>query len=170
VPKVRCSRRLAASPAEVWQVVGDPHHLPRWWPRVSRVEAVEGDEFTEVLRSAKGKTVRADFRLLDEERERRVVWSQQIEGTPFARVLRSAETEIELAPVESVSTTLATPGFGEERSQALVSAEAAPGTEVSIEMRQSLHGVFPRMGSWLVRRAATATLGEALDGLERIFG
>lgn len=165
MPKVRCSRRLAAPPAEVWRVVGDPHHLPRWWPRVSRVEAVDGEEFTEVLRSAKGKTVRADFRLLHEERDRRMVWSQQIEGTPFARVLRSAETEIELTPVEWASTSAESARVGEAPSGTM-----AAGTEVSIEMRQSLHGVFPRMGSWLVRRAATATLGEALDGLERIFG
>lgn len=146
MPTVRRSRTLAASPAEVWAVVADPHHLPRWWPRVERVEAVTDGEFTEVMRSQRGNVVRADFRLVQADDGHRLVFSQQIEGTPFARVLVSAETEINLLPAE------------------------AGKTEISIELRQGLRGVFPRMGGWLVRRAGAATLGEALDGLERIFG
>jgi uncharacterized protein YndB with AHSA1/START domain len=149
VPTVRRSRKLSAPQARVWDVVGDPHHLPRWWPRVSRVEAVGGGEFTEVLKGGKGKTARADFAVLDEQPPRRIVWSQLLDGTPFARVLKSAETEIELTP-------------------------AADATEVKIELRQSLQAVdvksfaVPWLGSWLVRRAAARTLEEALDGLERI--
>ncbi len=42
----------------------DPHHLPRWWPRVTRVEDVEDGAFTEVMRTRKGKFVRADFNLV----------------------------------------------------------------------------------------------------------
>ena len=43
------------APAEdLWEVVRDPHHLPRWWPRVQRVEDVDGDAFTEVRITAKG--------------------------------------------------------------------------------------------------------------------
>ena len=41
---------------------------------------------------------------------------------------------------------------------------------MTIELRQSLNGVFPRLGGRMVRRAASATLEEALDGLERISG
>jgi hypothetical protein len=41
-------------------------------------------------------------------------------------------------------------------------------TDVTIELRQALTGFFPRFGGFLVRRAASATLDEALDGLERI--
>lgn len=59
------SRTLRASPDEVWAVVGDPHHMPRWWPRVLRVECVEDDGFTQVLTTDKGRPVRADFRVLD---------------------------------------------------------------------------------------------------------
>jgi len=152
MPSVRRSRTLATSPEQIWKVVADPHHLPRWWPRVERVEAVEGEEFTELMRSRKGKAVRADFRLLEREDCRRLVWGQLIEGTPFARVLASAETEIELAPDGTA-------------------------TEVSIELRQALRGVFPNrtlsvpwLGAWLVRKAARATVEEALDNLERIVG
>ena len=60
----RRSRTIAAPAEELWEVIRDPHHLPRWWPRVSRVESVEGDEFTEVLKTAKGKVVRADFNVV----------------------------------------------------------------------------------------------------------
>jgi uncharacterized protein YndB with AHSA1/START domain len=130
-------------------VVGDPHHLPRWWPRVDRVEAVEQDAFTEVLMSAKGKVVRADFKLIDAIGPRRILWAQQVENTPFARVLKSAETEISLTDA----------GGGQ-----------GVATQVTIELRQALQGFLARLGGRLVRRAAGSTLEEALDGLERIVG
>jgi uncharacterized protein YndB with AHSA1/START domain len=161
VPTAHRTRTIAASIQELWEVVGDPHHLPRWWPRVNRVEAVENGEFTEVLMSAKGKIVRADFKLLDVISPQRIVWAQQVENTPFARVLKSAETEIGLTALDTSSD---------------------PSTEVTIELRQELQGVLPSSGrrSWmsgvsrfggpLVRRAANATVTEALDGLERIVG
>lgn len=124
----------------------DPHHLPRWWPRVNRVEAVEGDAFTEVLKTAKGKLVRADFTLLvANEEQGRLTWSQELENSPFARLLASAETEVQLV-------------------------SQGQSTDVTIELRQSLTGFFPRFGGYMVRRAAAATLEEALDGLERIGG
>ena len=49
-------------------------------------------------------------------------------------------------------------------------AGRASGDEVTIELRQTLSGFFPRFGGFMVRRAAAATLDEALDGLERISG
>jgi uncharacterized protein YndB with AHSA1/START domain len=167
VPTVTRSRTIDASPEDLWEVLGDPHHLPRWWPRVNRVEAVtfasagQLDAFTEVLMGPSGKIVRADFKLLEQLDRRRIVWTQQVEGTPFARVLRSAETEIALAAAQG---------------------GVRPATEVTIELRQDLQGfahksgggswigAFSRFGSPLVRRAAHATIDEALDGLERIVG
>ncbi len=174
MPTARRSRLIAAPAGELWDVICDPHHLPRWWPRVSRVEDVDGGAFTEVLKTDKGKLVRADFALVaapggtalqgeagmqDEAGSagaRRIAWAQQLEGSPFARLLASAETEVWLTP------------RGERT------------TEVTIELRQTMAGFhsgptgftwggfFPRFGTHLVRRAATATLDEALDGLERI--
>jgi uncharacterized protein YndB with AHSA1/START domain len=155
MPTAHRTRTIAASPPELWKVLGDPHHLPRWWPRVNRVEAVRDDAFTEVLISDKGKIVRADFKLLDTVESRRVVWAQQIENTPFARVLKSAETEILIAEA----------GTGEEAD----TGEGALST-VTIELRQSLQGFLARLGGRLVRRAANSTIEEALDGLERIVG
>ncbi|MFI5010326.1 MAG: SRPBCC domain-containing protein [Solirubrobacterales bacterium] len=146
----RRSRTVGFSAEELWPVVSDPHHLPRWWPRVERVESVEGGAFTEVLKTAKGKLVRADFTVVElDASARRLTWSQQIEDSPFARLLESAETGVQLNP---------------EGSR----------TEVTIELRQELargrvgSWFHPRLGSHLVQRAAAATLEEALDGLERI--
>jgi uncharacterized protein YndB with AHSA1/START domain len=152
VPRTRRLRTIAAPVEEVWEIVRDPHHLPRWWPRVERVEDVSGDAFTEVMRTSKGRVVRADFeRLRVDEAERALSFSQRVQGTPFARVLRSAETQMRLAPVAPADPQL-----------------AAEATEVAIELRQALSGFFPRFGAFMVSRAAGATLEEALDGLERI--
>jgi uncharacterized protein YndB with AHSA1/START domain len=152
VPTTRRSRTIEAPPGELWRTVSDPHHLPRWWPRVTRVEDVRDDEFTEVMLTARGKVVRADFRIVRRDGGGRgIVWEQLVDGTPFARVLGAAETEITLEP-------------------------ASDGTVVTIELRQTLSArearsrMVPRLGSFMVARAAAATLDEALDGLERIGG
>lgn len=146
MPTTQRTRTIAAPAGEVWELISDPHHLPRWWPRVARVEGVERDAFTEVLASPRGRLVRADFhvRAVD-ERELVLRWDQRVEGTPFARVLAAAETELRLRP-------------------------NGRATDVTIELRQALRGLFPRLGASRVRRAARATLEEALDGLERIVG
>ena len=146
MPTARRSRTVAAPPEQLWDVVSDPHHLPRWWPRVTRVEDVEAGAFTEVMRTEKGKLVRADFQLVEvDPLEHRLRWQQRLEGTPFARVLSAAETELTLEP-------------------------AGQGTNVSIELRQKLNGPLARFGGFMVRRAAIATVDEALEGLERISG
>ncbi len=90
MPTARRSRTIAAPAAGAVGADRDPHHLPRWWPRVTRVEDVEDDAFTEVMRTRKGKLVRADFELvaLRRGRARADAGSSAIEGTPFARVLR----------------------------------------------------------------------------------
>jgi uncharacterized protein YndB with AHSA1/START domain len=156
VPTANRSRTIAASVEELWEVIRDPHHLPRWWPRVTRVEDVEGDAFTEVMRTAKGKVVRADFQLVQaDESARSLRWEQRVQGTPFARLLKSAETEVRLVPVAAGASPVSTVG---------------PATNVTIELRQTLTGFVPRFGGFMVRRAAAATLDEALDGLERISG
>jgi uncharacterized protein YndB with AHSA1/START domain len=146
MPTARRSRIITAPVEELWEVIGDPHHLPRWWPRVTRVEDVEGNAFTEVMRTAKGKVVRADFQLVEaDERARSLKWEQRLAGTPFGRLLSSAETCVSLEDVGGA-------------------------TSVTIELRQTLTGFFPRFGGYMVRRAAAATIDEALDGLERISG
>lgn len=155
MPTARRTRTIALPAPELWETIRDPHHLPRWWPRVSRVEDVTEDAFTEVLITKSGKYVRADFTLAEaDEHARRLRWEQRVQGSPFARVLKSAETEVSLRDVASE------PGLGE------------PGraTEVTIELRQTLSGFFSRFGAYMVRKAAASTIEEALDGLERIGG
>jgi uncharacterized protein YndB with AHSA1/START domain len=146
VPTTQRTRTIDAPAGEVWELITDPHHLPRWWPRVARVEAVEGDAFTEVLASRRGRLVRADFQVAEsDEATLTLRWDQHIENTPFARLLSSAVTELRLEPVGRT-------------------------TKVTIELRQALKGLFPALGANRVRRAARATLDDALDGLERIVG
>ncbi len=162
MPTATASRRIAAPAEQLWRIVSDPYHLPRWWPRVERVEDVDGGAFTEVMRTRKGKTVRADFDLVRaDEPAGTVVWEQRLAGTPFAGVLASSETELRIDPPPSA-----------ERAH-------EPASEVTIEMRQEMPsqtGVVvgrwraPSFGNWLVRRAAERTIEEALSGLERISG
>jgi uncharacterized protein YndB with AHSA1/START domain len=142
---MRRSATIAASPAEVWRTVADPHQLPRWWPRVERVEGVDGRGFTEVLRSDKGALVRADFRIARRDKPRLVVWSQELEGTPFARLLRVSDTRITLEP------------------------DGDGATRVELRLEQRLQGVS-RLGGFLVRRAAARQLGGALGALAGLYG
>ena len=58
------SRTLPASPEELWELIADPHHMPRWWPGVERMEGVEADRFTQVFKTKRGRPVRADFRVV----------------------------------------------------------------------------------------------------------
>jgi uncharacterized protein YndB with AHSA1/START domain len=158
VPTARRSRTISAPAQELWELVRDPHHLPRWWPRVTRVEDVDEDAFTQVMKTSRGKLVRADFSVsVGAEDERTLTWTQRVEGTPFATVLKSAVTQLRFTPAADPAAT-----------------------EVTIELRQEMaggagrHSAFmgfaPRFGAPLVRRAAASTLEQALDGLERISG
>jgi uncharacterized protein YndB with AHSA1/START domain len=138
------SRILSASPQEVWEVIADPHHMPRWWPGVERMEGVEPDRFTQVFKTQRGRAVRADFRVIESEPPVARAWSQEVAGTPFERVLGESVVEIHLMPREG-------------------------GTEVTITQRQKLRG-YSRTGGLLLRRATRSKLDEALEGLQRICG
>jgi uncharacterized protein YndB with AHSA1/START domain len=142
--KVSRSRTLDAPPEAVWAVLADPHRLPAWWPRVERVEGVTGDEWTTVLRSERGKAVRADYRVSEAETEapRRRAWAQQLEGTPFERLLWESVTVATLEP-------------------------AGDGTRASLEVRQRPRG-WARLGAFLLRRAARRQLDEALAALAEL--
>src|SRR5437764_15328870 len=96
----RRTRTLAAAPQRVWDVVGDPHHMPRWWPGVKRMEGVGSDRFTAVYTTKKGRPVRMDFHLVVSEPPWRRAWEQEVEGTPFERFLSESITEVVLEPDE----------------------------------------------------------------------
>ncbi len=147
MPRVTRRRTIAAPVAEVWKLVSDPYSLPRWWPRVGRVENVDQkgggrrSQWTKVLETAEGRGVRADFRCLSSAENERYVWEQQLEGSPFAKHLRSSEVEVRLRP------------DGES-------------TQVDLTSTQALRGMS-RLGSPMMRSGQGRILDEALNGIER---
>lgn len=134
------SRTVGAAPEEVWALVADPHALPRWWPHVERVEGVDERGWTAVMRSPRGRPVRADWRLDGEEPGRRRAWTLELEGTPFTRVLAERRVEAVLVP-------------------------AGAGTRVTLAIRQRGRG-WARFGGFMLRRAAHQELAAALTGLD----
>jgi uncharacterized protein YndB with AHSA1/START domain len=147
MPRVARRRVIAARREKVWDLVSDPHHLPRWWPRAARVEDVSGDpgsrraRWTVVLETAKGSGVRADYRCTSAARAERFIWQQDLEGTPFERIVAASETGVELS-------------------------EQGDGTQVLLYTNEKLRGLS-RLGSFMMRGAAKRRLDEALDGIER---
>jgi carbon monoxide dehydrogenase subunit G len=136
---VRRSRTLAAPVDDVWRIVRDPYHLPRWWPKTERVEGVSSAGWTSVLVTDKGRSIKADYRVeLTKSAERRR-WSQELPGTPFERLFREVVYEVALAPADA-------------------------GTAVGIETRQLPRG-WARFGGMMLRRAAKRQCDEALAGL-----
>jgi uncharacterized protein YndB with AHSA1/START domain len=142
VPVTRRSRRLGAPVEEVWATVSDPYHLPRWWPRVARVESVEAGAFTQVLKTDKGKSVRADYHVTEFHEPEHCRWVQQVVGTPFEGLFAAAHTEIRLAPEDGA-------------------------TRVTIELGHKLRGMA-RLGAFMFRGPVRRQIDSALDGLEMI--
>ena len=145
MPTVARSATIAAPPLDVWEVVADPHHLPRWWPRVERVEDATPEAWTTVMISSRGRAVRADYTRTDARRPRWLAWRQELAETPFERVFAEARTEIALQP------------------------EGDEATRVEVKAIQRLRG-RSRYGGFMARRAAKRQLDDALDGLRHIFG
>jgi len=150
MPTVNRSRVVSASVANVWELVSDPYNLPRWWPRCVRVEDVGGGgagarrtRWTAVMETEKGRTVRADFRCVSAAEGERYAWEQELEGSPFERILQSSSVQIDLAPAK-----------GPE--------EAA---KVTVRSMQKLRGLS-RLGSPMMRTGSARNLDAALDGIE----
>lgn len=148
--RVTRTRTVEAPPTEVWKLVSDPYNLPRWWPRTARVENVDlkpggrRTQWTKVLQTSEGRSVRADFRCVSSAEGERYAWEQDLAGTPFERHLKSLRVEIGLR----------------ERDGA---------TEVALTEEQSLKGMS-KLGSPLMRRARGDVLDEALEGIEEALG
>jgi uncharacterized protein YndB with AHSA1/START domain len=142
MPTASRTRTIPADQQRIWAVLADPHHLPRWWPGVTRVEGVAEDRFTEVFVTKKAKPVRVDFQVLESVPPWRILWEQLIPGTPFARVLEESLTEVVLEP-------------------------SAAATVVTIAQRQKLKG-YSRSGGLLLRRGSASRLDQALEGLAAI--
>lgn len=137
--RVKRSRRIAAPARDVWALVTDPHHLPRWWPATQRVENVSRAGWTSVSMTPRGRTVRADYSVATTEPPRLARWRQDLDGTPFERLFSSLTYELRLAPADQA-------------------------TEVSIEVDQAPRG-WARLGVLQLRGAARRQLDTALEGL-----
>jgi uncharacterized protein YndB with AHSA1/START domain len=147
VPRVTRRRTVAAPVPEVWKLVSDPYALPRWWPRVSRVEDVDArqagrrSQWTKVLETQHGRGVRADYRCVSSAEPERYVWEQQLENSPFAKHLKESRVEIELH------------------------AGGAEETRVVMTSVQTMRGMS-RLGGWLMRKGQRDILDSALDGID----
>ncbi len=147
MPRVSRRRVIDAPVGEVWTLVSDPYHLPRWWPRATRVENVHRvpggtrSHWTLVLSAKSGRPVRADYKCTGASNRERYAWEQDVADTPFERILKGSRVEIRLQ--------------GEDGS-----------TEVTLESKQALRGLS-RLGAPMMRRANGRMLADALDGLER---
>jgi uncharacterized protein YndB with AHSA1/START domain len=144
------TRTIAAPVADVWKVIEDPYQMPRWWPDVERMEGIEEDRFTQVFKTRRRRTVRADFRVLASEppggdyTSGHRTWTQDVLGTPFETVLHESVTEIVVEPADG-------------------------GSRVTLAQRQRLRG-YSKTGALAMRSATAKRLDDALKGLERIVG
>jgi uncharacterized protein YndB with AHSA1/START domain len=135
---------VPATAEEVWGLVSDPAALPRWWPGVTRVEEATQQAWTTVMSSAKGRSVRADYTRVEAEHERRLVWRQEVEASPFERILASAVTEIALVP-------------------------EGEGTRVTVSLDQKPRG-WARFAPFQFRAAGRRQVQGAVQGLDAVFG
>ena len=142
---VRRERVLSAPPSEIWRIVSDPARLPAWWPGVSRVEDASRDAWTTVLISPKGKSVRADYSLLEAREPEWLRWRQEVEESPFERRLTEATTDLELEP------------------------EPGGGTRVRLTLNQRPRG-WARFSPFQLRAAAARQAEGALEGLADLAG
>jgi uncharacterized protein YndB with AHSA1/START domain len=140
--RARRRRTIAAGPEAVWAVVSDPRTLTTWWPGVERVEEASAEAWTQVVRSSKGKALRADFTRTEVDPPKALAWRQEVDESPFERFLSKAETRVSLEPA----------GAGR--------------TRVEIRALRRLRGLA-RLGGPMVRRATRRQLDEALFGLAR---
>jgi uncharacterized protein YndB with AHSA1/START domain len=141
---VRREQTLPGSPEKIWNVVSDPHRLPAWWPGVTRVEEASPEAWTKVLLSPGGKAVRADYTRLEAEPPVHLKWRQELDESPFERLLHSSTTAIDLTPA------------------------AAEETRVRIAVEHRPRG-WARLSPLQMRAATVKQVQGALEGLERLL-
>ena len=106
---------------------------------MQRVEEVSDEGWTMVLLSDRGKPIRADYTLARAEPMERLEWQQELEETPFERMLSRARAR--------------------DRARAATRTRASTG--VSLRSTERLRGLA-RLGSPMVRRATRKRLNQAL--------
>jgi uncharacterized protein YndB with AHSA1/START domain len=142
---VRRERVVSGAPADIWRIVSDPTRLPAWWPGVSRVEEASREAWTTVLISPKGKSVRADYTLVEAVEPEWLRWRQEVEESPFERLLSESTTEVALEP------------------------DPGGGTRVRLTLDQRPRG-WARFSPFQLRAAARRQAEGALEGLAELLG
>ena len=135
---------VPAPPDEVWSLVSDPARLPQWWPGVTRVEEATAQAWTTVVQAPKGRSVRIDYTRVGMEEGRRITWRQEVEQSPFERILAAATTEIALEQDDG-------------------------GTRVQIALDQRPRG-WARFAPLQFRAAGTRVVRAAVAGIEAVYG
>ncbi len=97
-----------------------------------------------MLGTAKGRGVRADYKVTSAASGERYVWEQRVQETPFERIMRSAQVAISLEPKNGA-------------------------TAVTLTTSERLRGLA-RLGAAMMRGAAKRRLDEALEGIDRAVG
>ena len=146
MPKVKRTRSLKASPEAVYGVISDPRRLEDWWPRVDRVENVDGaagkdrTRWTNVLAADSGRRLRLDYRCVAASRPKRYMWEHELEGTMFEEHMKSQTTEILLEP-------------------------DGQGTEMTVISVNELRG-SARIAGFTMKKSQRELIDQALDSLE----
>ncbi len=149
MPSVSRKIVLPADADRVYDVVSDPRRLKDWWPRVSRVENVDGKpgtartQWTNVLAADSGRKLRMDYRCIGATRPERYVWEHELSGTPFEEHLQNQTTEIQLSPGEG-------------------------GTEITLTASHTLRG-SARLAGFMMKKTQKQMLDQALAALATVF-
>ncbi|MGB0119518.1 MAG: SRPBCC family protein [Solirubrobacterales bacterium] len=149
MPKVTRKKLLPAEPDHVYDVISDPRRLKDWWPRVSRVEDVEGKagaartRWTNVMAADSGRKLRMDYASTAATRPERYAWEHELEGTPFEKHMSSQTTEVRLKP-------------------------SAEGTLIELTASHTLRG-SARIAGFMMKKTQRQMLDQALVSLETLF-
>ncbi len=97
-------RRVAAPPAEVWDVVAAPQRAPEWFAFADRVEVLDGDGVGQRQRQHGRwgrRSAEVDREITEYDPPRRYGWrhlAERLDGKPAPVFARSTKFEISLAP------------------------------------------------------------------------
>jgi uncharacterized protein YndB with AHSA1/START domain len=94
----------------VFDFLANPSNLTEWWPRVVRVEAIEGVPgqagllWTSVVEADSGRRLRLDYEMVEVDPGARLIWEHRLEGTAFGAHLVRQSTEVTVAGRDGKAT------------------------------------------------------------------
>lgn len=97
MPRVTRKLEVGQPIDRVWDFIGHPGNLAKWWPRIVRVEGLvgqpgsPGSHWTSLLEADSGRRVRLDFEATTVRPPEIFSWQQELAGTQFEKHLRRQE-------------------------------------------------------------------------------